>query len=62
MDTIIGVINDLSLYICGAWALVFIVLNRKQAKDNASCMSYIKDTLAQNYDIDLDKDILSHRQ
>lgn len=62
MDTIIGVINDLSLYICGAWALFFICLNRKQSKDNASCMSYIRDTLSKTYDIDLDRDILQHRQ
>lgn len=62
MDTIIGVINDLSLYICGAWALVFIILNRKQSKDNASCIAYIRDTLANTYAIDLDRDILQHRQ
>ena len=58
----IELINDASLYICGAWALFFVFLNCKQSRDNASCMSYIRDTLAQNYDIDLDRDILSHRQ
>lgn len=57
--TICHYIQIFSPYICGFWAVFYMILNHRISKNYLLERSKIRDVLFSKYDIDLDRDVFS---